>query len=441
MLLESIAGFSFLGAFVAFLVAAVVLKFRSIRLTLLLGAAGLLGGWAGMMVYIFLTNGLNNDNAWAVIIPVVFSLLFCYIILKVNKIKIKLYKPKWATERGIAIVLFGFILIVLVYTMIPHSAGTKFSTSDITLRDSILSSGRYDPETLIEFNGRGIYVADQDFGSNGLSINIDKAAVNCPIIAEDPSPGKYIDFKASFAVSNNSWECPYLKVIVFVDNDASGTLSTGDNFWSYSIIKTHLTISGNEGKWKTFLLYGPGGQSEPLYQVNFIPFSGGSYMIMPIFSAVAGQFAYVWNDNGKVFSNTPESYTSPEDQMSLQVDSNGYLHFIEDAIGGFTSVPAGSTVTLTGKIYCPEDLAGKQHGVLVQAFDQRYQADMFDNSATPLASKVKTFTIVGGGPSPPPGAPDLDINFTSWAIVGVLGVVTIAGTAAVISKGPGMIKP
>ena len=441
-LLTTITGFSFLGAFVAFMIAAVILKFKSLRLTLVLGAAGLLGGWLGMMLYIFLTGGVQNDSVWAVIIPVTLTIMFCFIILKANKIKIrfplKVKRPKWMTDKGIAIILFGCLFLALAYMALPSSYGTTMSICSISMDEDDLPNGKLvEGFSMVEYDGEGISFAST---SNQIGIDIQKAAVKFPRIAEDPEAGGYIEFKVQFAVSGYSWDQPYIKLFLFQDNDDSGTLTSGDDIWAPAYMKYHLSSGGTsgEGHWKSWLIYGPTGQNDPMYQCSVILFTSGSYQIMPLIST--DDFEQVWDDSGKTFQNTPESYTSPEDQFSMQVNSQGYLTFIEDSWNNWVGYNVGTAKTISGKIYCPAEVAGHSHGLVVQAFDYRFENDPFDNSATPLKTATKTFTVSsggGGGDDPPV----IDISWPTWTVLGVLGVACAGGTAVVVKYGSKMIKP
>ena len=439
-LLTSITGFSFLGAFVAFLVAAVVLKFRSARLSILLGMVGLLGGWLGMMIYIFLTGGLQNTSWWADIIPIVVTLLLCYVILRLNHIKIRVLPKQIEKSKLVAVGLFTILILLLAFASLP--------TTGITSTASISISNNEIPHKKTINQMRFLEIDDDDLvttvqaAAGMMSIDIEKASVRFPRIAEDPNEGQYVEFKIEFTVSNANWEQPYIKILVFKDNNENGVIDSDDQLWTSSPLKLHLTTS--EGYWKTYLLYGPNGINEPLYQMNVVSFTDNSYLIMPIFSCKQGQWQQVYDDNGKTFQNTPEGYTSPEDQISMQVDANGYLTLLETDIYGFTGYAAGSSTTISGKLFCPAGTAGS-HGVLVQAFDYRYQSDYFDNEATPLASKVKTF-VIGTGDGNGNGNGDgngliIDVTFSSWTILGLFGAVTLVGTAAVIHYGPHLIKP
>lgn len=504
-LLTTIVGFSFLGAFTSFLVAAIILKFESVRLTLVLGAAGLLGGWFGMMLYMFLMGGVHTSEVWAVIIPVVLTLFFCYVILRVNKISIRFpRKPKWMTDKGIAIILFGFLFLALAYIALPQSV--IYTATTVALDDYPSYPTRVDTNPgCVEYDGKGIKLTTMS--NSFLSIDIEKAAVRFPIIAEDPEEGQYVNFVCKFDVSAANWEQPYIKIFIFIDNDNSGTFTTGDGVWSSANYKFKLSSSD----WRPFLIYGPSGISDPLYEVGMMKFTSGDYWIMPIISTTDSLMNKVWDDSMKTFQNTAEGYISPQDGFSMQLDESNVPHWIETSFNGFAGYNAGGSTTIDGKIFCPAGSAGA-HGLVVQAFDYRYESDMYDNNGVPLTTAIKPFTITGSddidgdgipdsedncpdtynpdqtdsdgdgvgdacddgedtdGDGIPDsedncpttwnpgqedsdgdgigdacengdGKPDVDATITSWLVVGAFGGLTIAGTAAVVKYGPGIVKP
>ena len=122
--------------------------------------------------------------------------------------------------------------------------------------------------------------------------------------------------------------------------------------------------------------------------------------------------------------------------MSWELSENQVS--LKEQVTAFATVPAGSSVTFKGKIYCPSGSVGT-HGLLVRAFDARY-TNPYTSYEDPLAEHVMTFTVGGDENENGNGIPIIDVTDESWVVVAMLGIGTIGGAGVVISKGPKLLK-
>ena len=92
------------------------------------------------------------------------------------------------------------------------------------------------------------------------------------------------------------------------------------------------------------------------------------------------------------FPNTPEGYNPPNDQWSWELTSNSIVP--KEDITSLSSVAAGSSTTIKGKIYCGADTDGTDNILWVMAYDLRYQPNYYGGD-TPLAQEFMPFHVGG----------------------------------------------
>lgn len=470
MLLEEIIVCAFIGMLTAGVISLLVTKGKADAIVLLMALFGATIGWILGMIFIFTTGGLELTVEWFVL-PVLTTAFFSFFILKYYRnMKFIKFSRKTKTNR---LALIGSIIIVVLLLgsvfamMLPKTYASSSSTVDFTDEKArMLSSLR-----TYTVSGSDASSFNTPLSSGIVSIRTAKSSVNFPHIAENPTAGDYLGFQATFDVSGSGgdWTNPYIAMAVIFDTDDSGGITSGDTYWYASDYK-FATESGK--KWRTSLLYETDGS--PLYQISTVSV-GGDFMMMPIFHANA---ITQWkNDNGIIFSNTPENYNSPYDQLSWEHGGSGSITLKED-ISTWATISAGSSESIKGKIYCHSEHVGRNF-LLVHAFDMRY-TDPLTPGETPLAQETMTFIIeangepyCGDGVCEPPETPEncpedcpsgepycgdgtcdpgenqyncpedcgypdppiVDIDVTAWVIVAVLGL----GSVGAVVYGPKLL--
>lgn len=384
MLLEEIIVCAFIGMVSAGVISLFVTKGKIDAIVLLMMLFGTTIGWILGMIFIFTTGGLELTVEWFVT-PVLTTAFFSFFMLrKYRNMKFIRFSKKEKTNKMTLIVAILIVVVLLgsvAVMALPATYESSYATESLSLDDARLLSTRRSYElSSSEANALSVPLS-----SNGISIGMAKSSVDFPRIAEDPTVGDYLEFQATFAVtaSGGDWVQPFIKMAVVSDEDGSGTLTTGDTYWYDS----HVKFATESGKnWRTNLIWENDVTVMQMHQVML----GTDVLILPIFHANA---ITQWkNDNGQIFANTPEQYTSPYDQMSW--DLSGTAITLMEDITTFATISTSSSESIKGKIYCPDNSPG-QHFVIIQAFDMRYH-DPFSATVVPFAQELMIFTVTAG---------------------------------------------
>jgi hypothetical protein len=426
--LSQLVAFTFLGLIVSILISLYFLRGNKPLIAFILCLGGMFAGLLGAMTYIFFTGGLE-ESPFMSLPSLILAFLTCFILMKYFGVKIELKRGKkkpFISTPMTTLLIFFILITVLLLTMFPIETTGLTSTQEVREPYGLKVSG--DGYMIKDTSVTSITALGQFSDGNIRCTGIELADVAFPHIMADPQPGQYISFTAHFAVASNSWVAPYVKILVFKDVNANSVLDTGDTIWYTDDYKISTGASPDNSNWRSQVMYSGGS---PLLQLNWAT-SGSSPLFMPIF--LATNWGTVWmNDANKAFQNTPEGYTSPRDQMSWDYDSNaGTIMQKEAGAITFVQVAAGSSVDLTGKLYCAQENTGT-NCMIIQAYDANQASNNNPYATqTPLASYPKAFTISGGGPGP--GAPVITITVATWSILGILGVGTTVGAVVAASK-------
>ena len=412
MLLEEIMLLGFVGLVTGAITGIIVTEGKKPIFTLYLILLGITCGWLSGMIWIYLTGGLDI-NATAILLPVVITLLASLTAMYLIGEK-AIPIPSRKVTPFATLLAVGLLLVI---------AGVAFATNLPQTYKSEYARVQYDKVSFLpsmpKISWRDAKRLSQPIYSNMIQIDKAKSYVRFPTIAENPQEGQYLEFKVTFHVSNADWEQPYIKLAVFQDSNGNGVPDNGEHIWS----DVHYKIATESGKkWRTNCIW---RNNQPYVQFHVAGVDGQA-LIMPIFHANS---LTVWkNEQGKTFSNTPEGYTAPYDMLSWELTGdNAYL---KEQIQSFAVISKGSSVSIKGKIYCPDGSTG-HHGLIIQAFDMRY-TDPLDPSAEPLAQDIMTFTVSEGGGGGGGGQPDIDITYQSWVVAGLLVFGTAIASVATI---------
>lgn len=394
MLVEEMFVMALIGAITGAIISLIVEEGKYPIHILFLALLGATTGWIGGIIWVYLTGGLSLTLT-SLVIPVILTAFASMIALSILKDKNLLPKPSHDV-KPIAIVASIAVIIILAFSAtLPYlpiegqqtqpttSLPTSISTTPQTLQPLTISDmSSLQPQTTM---------------ANLLDISITKSAVEFPSIAENPQPGQYLKFEVSFTVSTSDWPKPKIKILVVKDEDNNGAISTGDKLWPSDLYKYPLDADS----WRIHVAHHSDGTAQAIY------WDTATGEALWAYHATLTQ-PPSFNEEGQTLTNTPEGFVCPNDMISIS--QNGLLL---DGIGNYISIPKGSTVTITGKIYAPdnESYIG-QHIISVVAADDYYG---------PLATKTLTFTIQ----MPPP--PDINILIVTVTIglVGMLGVAAI----------------
>lgn len=354
---------------------------------------GLVGTSIGLwysILWIFFTGGttLNAVMIFGVIITTTVILILVVSTIQ-NVVNIHIIR----TDKKLGTFFSFFILVgialFLLFTAYPMGSTTNFSTV------ASHSAGMVTTDIDVSNDMVNKFASVTTCGScNEYNLKIDTditvASVNFPRFTETHQANTYMGFDVTFTVSSSGtdWTHPYLKVVVVRDKDNSKTISNGDTIWGSGMFKTN--IKGDE--WITQLAYDNG---KPYFQISMVNY-GDHLMFMPI---LHGKMAEkVFDDNGKTFANTPESYTSQRDQMSWNIESNNVLYLKEDLVS-FNAILRGNSGTISGKIYCNSAFTG-QNILWVGAYDMRYQTDPFIADIDDALSAKQTIFSIAEGSTP-----------------------------------------
>jgi len=396
MLIEEIFIMALIGTITGAITALIVEEGKHPIHMLFLTLLGATTGWISGMIWIYLTGGLSLTPI-GLTIPVILTAFTSMITLSILKDKNLLPRTSYNIKPIATIASIAIIIILAFSATLPYLPIKGQQTQPTTTQPTSITTT---PQTLHPITTSDIpSLQPQTTIANMLDISITKSAVKFPIIAENPQPGQYLNFEITFTVSTSDWIKPKIKIFIVKDNDNDGTISSGDDLWPSDLYKYPL----NTDSWRIHVAHHSDGTAQAIYWDTATGDTLWAYhatLIQPP----------SFNETGQTLTNTPEGFNCPNDMISIS--QNGLLL---DGIENYISIPKGTTITIDGKIYAPdnETYVG-QHIISVIAADDYYG---------PLATKTLTFTIQ----MPPP--PDINISITTWLVTA--GLIAMLGVAAI----------
>jgi len=349
-----------------------------------LAVAGLTSGWLTGLAWTYTTGGLSIP-LYATTFPVIVSTIVSTLVL------FYLPAPRISERVGsnlakVAVIVFILLAFFVSYSSIPLAGTTIPETADytgitaqsvrtFTVNDEIAEALSAEPTNQIP-----------------IEITALKNTVSPLSTTEDGIVGKYLHFKITFSVSRYDWAKPYIKLLIFEDKDGNGQISAGDTLYA----STNYKVILNAGKWRANVKYVNGVPAEEI----FVATIGGEDVYLPIVHGTTS----VWKDDTRYsFANTPERYKPPNDMLSW----NG--NTLMETIQSFEVIPAGSSSSIEGKIYCSKE--GK-YLMLVEAFDARFSEPFAHWSEDkPLSKEVIPFEVK------PEQRPEVTIDWTVGLIL------------------------
>jgi len=413
MLLEEIIALGLTGALTALTTTLIVTKGKNTILLLFMILLGACSGWISGMIWVYLTGGLGL-TIWALTLPVFITLFFSMIAL--YHFKEKNVLPRISHETSpLTTILSILLIIILAFALtIPYLPIEGESTpAESTVLPTQLPrqyQNIYFSKTLTTSDVNTL-TAQSTSGLMPINIDITKSSVKFPRMAENPDRGDYLAFEVTFTVSQYNWNKPMIGIVVLKDADENGELSEGDQLWPCNLYK-YPTNSGTD--WRCYVWWTSDGGT---YATYWITGDDGYAYLLPSFHGKISSPSH--NEQGQTLDNTPEGFVCPNDMITINAAGE-----VEDQMTSWTSIPAGSTATIQGKIYVPDmDEFEGQHLIFVVASDYDYGD---------LATKTIAFTVGGGGG----GKPVVDIDITTWVVAAALIAGTIAGSVAVVIYTP-----
>ncbi|MFW6121855.1 MAG: thrombospondin type 3 repeat-containing protein, partial [Petrotogales bacterium] len=355
---------------------------------LAMGLVGLTIGWLSGIAWIFISGGLEY-SLFAVLMTIVFSILVSLLsVSQFNYLKRLAAKSKDIGNFSmmLSIVIMMAMAFFILFGNIPISYPSSVYTETLSpqnpqLNDYPLCTGKGLATTGSLLNTIS-FMSEKEKSSLVDITKITTSSVSFPFLSENPNEGDYMSFQVTFNVDSSAgvWEQPYVKVGIFVDENNNGQIDSGEPLWENQLYKT---ATESNSKWRSNLLW---EDNSPHSQIHGF-LNNGEPTLMPIFHA--NDITQWKNDNDKQFSNTPEKYNSPRDQVSWNLEGSS-MSLMEE-VQEYATVPQGDILSISGKLYAVDGMQG-QHIILVQAFDDRF-TDPFNNEDNPLAQKTEVFTI------------------------------------------------
>jgi len=462
MLLENLLICALIGVITSVIMCYIINEGKNDIMLLFMVLFGATFGWIVGMVFVFTTGGLELSLPWF-ILPTITTAFGSAVMLYVFRDIGAIFKmPGWIVGRAtsaVSVVIIALLIISIVILAMPSYA-SSYNTQVFSVDDASVPSGMI---TLSASQSRKL-TSVTPTGVIPITLDVARSSVEFPRIAESPEENQYLEFQLTFNVGSGGgeWEQPYIQMCVFHDANGNGQPEEGDPVWQ----DVHYKGPTASGKWRGNCAYENGVPKSEMFTV----FIGSDMLILPIFHANSIES---WKtDSSYTFPNTPEKYTPPNDMISWELSGSAVT--LKEQVTSFASISAGSSVTFKGKIYCFAGSAGA-HGLLVRAYDARF-TNPYTPYEDPLAEHVMTFTIKGEGVTDDKdgdgvpdnvdncpdtfnpgqedsdgdgigdacegvnGVPDVDITSTSWVTVALLGIGTIGGAGAIISKGPKLLK-
>lgn len=361
------------------------------RLFFPLTIVGMTAGWLTGLFWNYATGGLSVP-LYAVTFPVIASIFTSAVILLYlppPRISAKVSDRLAKISVGIFIALAFFIS----FTAIPLAGVTVAETENYTG----ITAQSVETMTITEEVAKTL--AQPPTNQIPIEINALKSTVSLFSTLDEGVVGKYLYFKITFTVSKYNWVKPYVKILIFEDKDENGEISRGDTLYK----TTNYKVVTSQGSWRANVKYVNGEPSQEIFVVRW----GGEDVYLPI---IHGDVTRWKDDTQYTFSNTPEGYKPPNDMLSWNDDK------LMETIKSFEVIPAGSSETIEGKIFCTKP--GK-YLMLVEAFDARY-CDPFEHwfNDKPIAKKVIPFEVKEEQ------KPEITIDWTIGLALAGVGVPT-----------------
>ena len=351
MLLEMLLLFVVLGMLSNAILHFAVKKGNFIIL-LLIGAT--VGWFAGMLWMVFSPLSLTVIDVLAtVILSIIPSLILIY------HLPIPLTKS-WNMPTAIATLLLVVALALSAVISLPQSYPSVANMQPI-------STQSMNVVRTLDLNSGNINNFLSTQPSNSIGIDFVKA--NIQSFSTNATENQYLSFKITFSINKADWAEPFITFGIFKDN-GDGKVSVGDELWQ----ATNYKVVTQSQYWRANLYYKNG---QPQYEIF-----GTSNGLLPIFHA--SQITQWKDDSQYTFSNTPETYKPPVDMLSWDGGT------LKERVASYASIPAGSSSSIEGKIYCPPN-SHDNYYILIRAYDARFTNPY--NPTQPLAEKLIPFTI------------------------------------------------
>lgn len=402
ILIAQVAVCSIFGLATGILASLVLIDRDNPIFTLICGLVGTTVGIWFSVAWIFLTGGTTFGAVMllGVILSTIIVLLL--ILTRIQEVLRLLVRTSHKLAGIFAFaVLIGIAVFLMVSAMPLYSSTANTINVQNTytnLRPDTSMSYPLDSsiiQQLLTVNTCG------ECGAVPIDVSVRQASLDFPFFTSSPSVGDYLGFDATFTVgsSGGDWTMPFIKIMVIHDTDGSGTFTSADEFWGSGNYKVNTEVS----KWRTQLAYLENGQ--PGMQFKAVVGGDNKIMICPIFHANTIES---WkDDSGKSFSNTPEKYTSPTDQMSWDYQFNQ-----KELPTDWATISKGQSSIIKGKIYCHQEFEGTNF-LWIGVGDGRFNSCWTYDLSDVLSAKTHTFTIGGGVPpvdSDGDGIPDSSDN-------------------------------
>jgi hypothetical protein len=426
MLVEQIALSTLLGMITALFIALYTVlsgddKKDGYTLLFLGSVGGFTGSLTGM-AWIFLTGGLEYS-----LISVFFTVMATILVsfVAIGALPGILRNIRKTTDVSnlstfLALTLLIGLAFVVMAGNIPLSLGEETSPSEninTGLEGEIVNDLTVTEEMYQQFMATSV--------GEGSYISIDgtKSYTNFPFLSETPPSEAYLQFQATFSVSSSGgdWKQPYVKIVVIKDENGNGVPDPGtDSLWPHEHYKIKLPTESNwdmNRKWRTNVVY---TGLDPQFQMQHANFGYGTTAAPIPYGDLTNTYM---QDFGKTFSNTPEGYQSPTDQISWSLDPDGTMELKEDV--SYVTIPTGSSTSIKGKVYCPVGYEGTTNFIWIRAYDARYADNPVAPSSNYLSQNVIEFTIQDGGGNGDE-QPDVDITTSSsWSTVVTVGLISL----------------
>lgn len=377
-------------------------------LNFFMGLYGFTIGFGYGMAWLFLTGGLSY-NLLTMLAGIIVTFVFVIIAYAKMPDVIDIATPKTGTMSTVAsIASIIVVVVVFLFTLMPASYASSPNSTQI-FTDLEKTTSQFE----VDDNLEDLWLAGST-PMGGSIVTIDKrlSAINFPSLTTNPNEGDYLEVEITFSVTGGgNWEQPYVKLAIIEDANNNGQPDSGEAVWPSDHSK-FVYEATSYMHWRTSVYW----EGNSPGQQFIVASSGGQAIFVPIFHA--STITQWMNDAGNTFSNTPEGYVPPFDQLSWELTADALIP--KEDVATFSTISVGDQSVIAGKIYCPAGSTGN-HLLLVMAFDMRFQTDPMDMSQTPISQSILTFSV-GGAPPPPTDPPVVDITVGSWVTVGMLGL-------------------
>ena len=409
MLLEEIIMLGLVGALTALITSIVVTRGKNTILLLFMILLGACSGWISGMIWVYLTGGLDLTIP-AMILPIFFTLFFSMIALHYFKDK-RVLPREFKTTPMVVIVSIVLVIALAVALVIPYlpAQGETTPAEAGVIPSHITSQFRHELRPLTAA-GLSAITPQITTAAIPLDVEITKSSVSFPRIAENPDVGNYLAFEVTFTVSQYDWKKPIISIIVLKDGNENGVADEADSLWPFDLYK-YPTNSGTN--WRCYVFH----YSDVTVAQYWALDENNNVILLPSFHSQISSPTY--NEQGQTLYNTPEGFVCPNDMISVNTAGE-----VEDQMTSWVKISKGSTATIQGKIYIPDDCdwAIGQHLIHVIASDYDYGD---------IAYKDISFTV-----NEPGGKPVIDITVSTWVVAASLITGTFGAASAVVIYGP-----